>query len=222
MNAKYQSKLHAHVIMPLPHKSEFTICTQFLPLNIACCRRLSAEQSQQSAKVLTQVQPDDAFVIEMLKHWWRPAAPTAEHAVAATAPGSSNNQMSQNADTAGQTPAQDHLACLTAGHPEAVAIDKITDQELQTNTAQGPGPQQDKGPTQNAVVSDSASRTEGRLQGSVETGTHASVLTSQNFQESKRDRPALHIHGPNHSEAEAAQAAAEVRTDDARLSGPQT
>ena len=95
-----------------------------------CCRRLSPEQSEASAQALKSIAPDDDFVIAMIRHWWHPAAAAAAR------------KADQRNSTQGQLPAPLHAAeaaqahgqqpfeALTAGNPQAAAIDKITERLL--------------------------------------------------------------------------------------------
>ena len=100
-----------------------------------CCRRLSPEQSQASAQALKSIAPDDDFVIAMIKRWWHPAAPAARHAEQCV---SIQGQMQAPLDAAktGQAQGQQPFDALTAGNPQAAAVDHITERLLTERTVE--------------------------------------------------------------------------------------
>lgn len=106
-----------------------------------CCRRLSPEQSQASAEALHSIAPDDAFVIDMIKHWWHPAALTTPADGGTSTEGQCHLQAPLNAAKAGQGQGQQPFEALTAGHPQAAAVDQLAD-KLQTDRARGKDSQQ--------------------------------------------------------------------------------
>lgn len=109
-------------------------------------KRLSPEQSELSAQALLNIRPDDAFVTDLIKHWWRQPAPrTPVTQQPSTQPSS---ELPSALNVQGGPPdsvsmAEGHfqsgqsLAPFIAGHPQASGIDTLTD-KLLGDAGQGP------------------------------------------------------------------------------------
>ena len=191
-----------------------------------CCRRLSPKQSQESAAALTNIQPDDDFVVEMLQHWWHSASSASTHQPSSLIHQHSQLQVPSNADREGQTQPQQALAPLTAGHPKAAAVDMLTER-LKTDAAQGQQRQNDTDlrPQAAGYEANAAGRVEGTLgpaQGRSPGSRHAfdplASPTDQHEQNANRQQNSVPDR-PNHSVqpavAEAAKAAADVTAEPA-------
>ena len=151
-----------------------------------CCRRLSPEQSQASAEALHSIAPDDAFVIDMIKHWWHPAALTTPADGGTSTQGQCHSQAPLDAAKAGQGQGQQPFEAFTAGHPQAATGDQLAD-KLQTDRARKKDSQQglNQSPslvTQNIKNNQAESMQLGgprtRAQGSFEGSRYASDSSS--------------------------------------------
>ena len=107
---------------------------------------MSLEQSELSAQALLNIRPDDAFVTDLIKHWWREPAPatpvTQQPSIQPSSelPSALNVQDSPSVSVSmkeGHFQSGQSLAPFTAGHPQASGIDTLTDKLLGDA---GPGP----------------------------------------------------------------------------------
>ena len=122
------------------------------------CRRLSPKQSEASSQALHNVPPDDGFVTDMIKHWWQQRAPAAQAAqqpsalvmakhlvsesdTALSHQGHPQQQQPYVDNTDPQAQSEQPLSPFIAGHPQAGAIDILTD-KLQGAAALDPHPSQ--------------------------------------------------------------------------------
>lgn len=142
-----------------------------------CCRRLSPEQSQQSAQALQSIAPDDAFVQDMIKHWWRATAPAISAHQEASGEGQGQLLASYDAAKAGQV--QGPLASPAAGaSQDAAAVSQPThihgDQEKGQGSQQGPS-QCPQTVTSGENLEQATGLLQGRLQGSSKTESQDSV-----------------------------------------------
>ncbi len=107
---------------------------------------MSPEQSELSAQALLNIRPNDAFVTDLIKHWWREPAPAISLTQQPSAQPSSELPSALNVQdsplvsvsmTEGHFQSGQSLAPFTAGHPQASGIDTLTDKLLGDA---GPGP----------------------------------------------------------------------------------
>ncbi|KAL0020383.1 hypothetical protein WJX79_002660 [Trebouxia sp. C0005] len=110
-------------------------------------KRLSPEQSHLSAQALLNIRPDDAFVTDLIKHWWQqPASATSVTQQPSVLPSSElpstlNVQDGPSVSvsmTEGEFQSGQSLAPYTAGHPQASGIDTHTDKLLEQTQEAGP------------------------------------------------------------------------------------
>ncbi|KAL0035395.1 hypothetical protein WJX77_004578 [Trebouxia sp. C0004] len=113
---------------------------------LTASKRLSPEQSELSAQALLNIRPDDAFVTDLIKHWWRQPAPTTP--VDQQPSGHPSSKLPSALNVQGGPPnsvsmAEGHfqfgqsLAPFVAGHPQTSGIDTPTD-KLLGDAGQGP------------------------------------------------------------------------------------
>lgn len=107
---------------------------------------MNPEQSELSAQALLNTVPDDAFVTDLIKHWWQQPAPATSVTQQPSALPSSELPSALNVQggppdsvsmTEGHFQSGQSLAPFTAGHPQASSIDTLTD-KLLGDTGQGP------------------------------------------------------------------------------------
>ena len=142
------------------------LCQTVIRSDIAVlCRRLNPVQSQASELALKSIAPDDDFVIAMIRYWWHPAAAA--------------RSADQSTSTQGQLQAP--FEALTAGHPQAAAVDQLAERLLGQRTEvhdpqqkQG-SPQSPQSGTADLVFNQAEGTLQQRTQGSCQVQSFAGL-----------------------------------------------